>query len=83
MNGYALTWDLSQKNPRVRSFDLSSGEGEALAVAPLVDEATADHFAYFQEVRTPLDLPAIGVLRLSIASIYAGLGHPALRRYLT
>ena len=75
VNGYALTWDLYQKNPRVvRSLDISGG-GNEVATAPLADAGTEDRSAFFQEVRSVESLPSSQVIRLTIGGVYGGTGR--------
>jgi hypothetical protein len=74
VNGYALTWDLYQKNPRVRILDISAG-GNNVAAAPLTDDGTENRFAFFQEVRGAESLPSSHVIRLTIRGVYGATGR--------
>ncbi len=74
-NGYALTWDLYQRNARIRSFELFSDGDYVLAAGSLTDAATEERFAHFEEALTTRDLPPTDLLRLKITSVYAGSGR--------
>lgn len=72
VNGYALTWDLYQKNPRIRGVDIV-GDNQASVSTTLTDPGTSEHFAVFQDVR--LDLDAIRTVKITITSVYGGTGR--------
>ncbi len=74
VDGYALTWDLYQKNPRIRSIGISTG-GNDVTTAPLADAGTKDRFAVFQEVRSVEALSSARVIRLTIVGVYGGSGR--------
>jgi hypothetical protein len=72
VNGYTMTWDLYQRNARVRGLDVSTSDSRAENVT-LQDDGTPDRPAVFQDVK--LDLPATTTLTLKITSAYTSSGR--------
>lgn len=71
VNGYSLTWDLYEHNPRIRGMDITT-ERQSLS-ATLTDPGSTGHVAVFQDVR--VNLRRVTKLRITITSAYAGLGR--------
>lgn len=71
VNGYALTWDLYQKNARIRGVKVT-GPGELAAV--LIDAGTSDRPAVFQDVKLRDPQPTM-TIRLTVTSLYAASGR--------
>lgn len=73
VNGYALMWDLYQKNPRVRGILVTASEQDDLPVV-LLDAGTPDRVAVFQDVKVRRLRPN-RTIRLTVTSLYAASGR--------
>jgi hypothetical protein len=70
INGYANTWDLYQRNARVRGLDVVADDSSKNII--LSDAGSPDHPAAFQDVSLDMESEQ---LQLTITSAYAGSGR--------